>query len=307
MSRTEHPFRSGGVECAAWLYRPSRPGTAPGVVMAHGFGMTRACRLDALAERFAGAGMAVLLFDYRGFGDSAGEPRQVVDITGQRADWRAAVAHIRTTPGIDPARIALWGSSFSGGHVLAVAAADTRLAAVVAQVPFVDGPALLRGLGARRGKRRTPVSAAARHGLMLLRNAVRDEVRRRRGRPPVLVPVAGEIGSGAIIAGAGVEAAIRHLVPDDVAWRNEVAASIALRIPFDRPGRCAAAITCPLLIAVCEQDMVAPPAAAAVVAAAAPRGELRRYPFTHVGACIGAGFEALSTDQVSFLTRHLRP
>ncbi|MDN5931699.1 MAG: alpha/beta fold hydrolase, partial [Pseudonocardia sp.] len=122
MSRTEHPFTVDGEQCAAWLFRPDSPGRVPCVVLAHGFGMTRACRLDAWAERFAAAGLAALVFDYRGFGDSGGSPRQVLDIAAQRADWRAAVAHARTTPGIDAGRVALWGTSFSGGHVLAVAA-----------------------------------------------------------------------------------------------------------------------------------------------------------------------------------------
>lgn len=285
--------------------RKARP--LPCLVMAHGFAMTRACRLDAVAQRFAAAGLAVLLFDYRGFGDSAGRPRQVVDIAGQRADWRAAVAHARATAGVDPGRVALWGSSFSGGHVLAVAAGDPALAAVVAQVPFVDGTALLRGLVAGRGPRRTPLRAAAGHGLALVRDAVRDEVSRLRGGPPVLVPVAGEVGSGAVIAGPGAEKAIRHLVPAGVAWRNEVAAGVALRVPFDRPARLAPRIRCPLLVAVCETDTVTPPGPAAAVAAAAPRGELRRYPYAHFEAYLGVGFEAFHADQVEFLRRHLRP
>jgi fermentation-respiration switch protein FrsA (DUF1100 family) len=73
-------------------------------------------RLDAFAERFARAGLAALVFDYRHFGDSQGEPRQLLDIGRQLADWRAAIGYARTVDGIDPARIALWGSSFSGGH-----------------------------------------------------------------------------------------------------------------------------------------------------------------------------------------------
>lgn len=308
MLRAEHPFRVGGATCAAWLYRPAGAGPAPCVVMAHGFGMTRACRLDAWARRFAAAGMAVLVFDYRGFADSGGEPRQVLDLAGQRADWRAAVAHARATPAVDPARIALWGTSFGGGHVLAVAAADPLLAAAVTQVPFVDGPALLRAATARRGRRTAgAVRARVRHTARLAVDAVRDEARRRTGRPPVLVPVAGEVGSGAVIAGPGAERAIRHLVPDGVAWRNEVAAGIALRVPFDRPGRRAARITCPLLVAVCDADVVTPPGPARAVAAAAPRGELLSYPYAHFAVYVGEGFDAVCGDQVAFLVRHLRP
>src|SRR5688500_3720583 len=65
-------FRSGGVSCAAWLYRPasSSEHELPCVVMAQGFGGTREMRLWAYAERFVAAGYAVLAFDYRHFGGS---------------------------------------------------------------------------------------------------------------------------------------------------------------------------------------------------------------------------------------------
>ena len=147
MQRTDVVFSSDGVECAAWLYRPDGEGPHPVVVMAHGFSATREQRLDAYADRFRTAGMGVLLFDYRHFGASAGEPRQLLDIGRQQADFRAAIAHARATDWIDPARVALFGSSFSGGHVLVVAARDPQIASVVAQCPFTDGLASLPPLG----------------------------------------------------------------------------------------------------------------------------------------------------------------
>src|SRR3954470_8788094 len=106
--------------------------------MAHGFSGTRDMRLDAYAERFADAGIAALLFDYRHFGASSGEPRQVLDIRKQHADYEAAVAYARRLEWVDADRVALFGSSFSGGHVLALGARDPRLAAIVCQCPFTD-------------------------------------------------------------------------------------------------------------------------------------------------------------------------
>src|SRR6266496_390364 len=140
IAREDLSFPSGGETCAAWLYRPEgADGPVPCVVMAHGFSATRADRLPAYAERFAAAGVAVLLFDYRHFGDSTGEPRQLLDIARQHADYHAAVACARTLDGIDPRRIALFGTSFAGGHVVVVAAQDPSIAAVIAQCPFADG------------------------------------------------------------------------------------------------------------------------------------------------------------------------
>ena len=149
--RTDSPFRSDGLECAAWLYTPEGEGPHPCVVMAHGFSAVREQRLDAYAERFAAAGMAVLVFDYRHFGASQGEPRQLLSIARQLADWRAAVAHARNLPDVDARRVAVWGSSFSGGHVVAVAAGDPAIAAVVSQAPFTDGPSRDRRRGRAAG------------------------------------------------------------------------------------------------------------------------------------------------------------
>ena len=137
---------SRGEQLAAYLYRPESPhGDVPCVVMAHGFSATRDDGLPAYAEAFRDAGFAVVLFDYRHFGASTGEPRQLLDIGRQHDDYRAVVAWARRLDGIDPDRIVLWGSSFSGGHVLAVAAGDPRVAAVISQAPFTDAiPALMR-------------------------------------------------------------------------------------------------------------------------------------------------------------------
>ncbi|TWG08435.1 alpha/beta hydrolase [Saccharopolyspora dendranthemae] len=175
-------FESGGVRCAAWLYVPAAEGgPRPLVVMAHGLGAVREWRLDAFAERFAAQGWMVLVFDYRYLGASEGSPRQLLDIGDQLDDWRAAVAYGRSLPEVDPDRIALWGTSFGGGHVLRVASEDHGVAAVVAQCPFTDGPASLFSRF-----RASPVSTV---GLIIA--AVLDVVGSVFGAKPVLAPVVG--------------------------------------------------------------------------------------------------------------------
>ena len=119
MNRQDLTFSSGRDRCAAWLY-PAAGGApgAPVIVMAHGFTGTRRDRLGPFAERFAAAGVAAMPFDYRGFGDSTGA-QDIVDIDRQLEDWRAAIAFARSLPGIDPSRVAVFGSSMGGGHALA--------------------------------------------------------------------------------------------------------------------------------------------------------------------------------------------
>src|SRR5438445_13803262 len=131
-TRRDVAFTSSGDECRAWLFLPDteRP---PLVILGHGLGGTREYGLEPYAQRFADAGIAALVFTYRHFGDSGGHPRQLLDSGRQLDDWAAALAYARTLEEVDSARIALWGTSFGGGHVLVAAARDGGGAAVVRQ------------------------------------------------------------------------------------------------------------------------------------------------------------------------------
>ena len=112
--------------------------------MAGGFAVTKEPGTDLFAARFHDSGFSVLAFDYRHLGESGGQPRQVVRVREQLADWDAAVGFAATLPGVDPARLAIWAFSASGGYVFPLAARDTRLAAAIAQTPNADNPAAAR-------------------------------------------------------------------------------------------------------------------------------------------------------------------
>src|SRR5881409_3859928 len=142
-TRRDVAFNSSGDGCRALLFMPAaeRP---PLVILGHGLGGIREYGLEPFARRIADAGIAALVFTYRHFGDSGGHPRQLLDIGRQLDDWAAALAYARTLDEIDSARIALWGTSFGGGHVLIAAEHDGNVAAVVSQCPFTDGVAATR-------------------------------------------------------------------------------------------------------------------------------------------------------------------
>ena len=139
-SRADVEFKSAGTTCRAWHYRPETAAAdpTPCIVMAHGLGGTRDAGLEPYAERFAGAGFQVLLFDYRHFGASDGQPRQLLQVSRQLTDWRAAIDCARTLAGVDGDRIALWGSSFSGGHVATLAARESGIAAFAGSGPSIQ-------------------------------------------------------------------------------------------------------------------------------------------------------------------------
>jgi uncharacterized protein len=285
-------FVAGDGACAGRLLVPDGPGPHACVVLGHGFTAVRDQRLDAFAEAFAAAGLATLAFDYRGFGRSPGEPRQVLDPKAQLEDWRSAVAWVRAREDLDPERVAAWGSSFAGGHVLALAAEDRRFAAAVAVVPFVDGPRNLLHL---------PWASVA--GLVV--PAVRDLGRRRRGGPPVLVPAVGAPGDPAVLTTPSCAPGFAAITPPDSTWRNEVAARIGLLVLAYSPGRRAGKITCPVLACIGREDDLTPPGFAEKAMRRVPRGEVVHYDAGHFDLYDGEGFDRASADQTGFLRRHL--
>jgi pimeloyl-ACP methyl ester carboxylesterase len=263
--------------------------------MGHGFAATREMRLDAYADRFAQAGFAVLVFDYRGFGDSAGEPRRVLDIRMQHQDWRAALAHARALTGIDTSRVVAWGSSFGGGHVLYLAAEDHDLAAVIAQVPHVSGPA-------------SAFSASPRQTLRLVAAALRDQTGALLGRPPYRVAAVGKPGTLAMMTSPDAYPLAERLAGENVEkfqLENNVAARIALHLPLYSPGRRAGRITAPTLVQVATRDVVTPVRVAQKAAASIPNAEVRTYDCSHFEPYLEPHFDDVVSDQLAFLTRAL--
>ncbi|MBE1494062.1 pimeloyl-ACP methyl ester carboxylesterase/effector-binding domain-containing protein [Amycolatopsis lexingtonensis] len=288
-------FVVAGVRCAADLYWP--PGDArpvPCVVMAHGGSGTKRLGLPDYANRFAARGMAVLVFDYRHFGDSDGSPRQVIDVREQREDYRAAVAHARTLPGIDPDRIALWGTSLSGGHVLAVAADDPAIAAVVAQVPVIDG--WRRGRTLAQRLHRDVVELTLRFTVA----AGRDLIRWWRGEPPYLVPVVDEPGRVAVFVESRAGEVFSALGGEATGWRNAIAPRFVFALPRYRRGT-AERLAMPLLMCLADHDLEASSRFAARIAAKAPLAEVRHYPAGHFDVYLPPWFDRLCADQAEFL------
>ena len=293
----EAHFDSEGIRCAARVYRSRAAGTAaPVVVMAHGFGGVRAMRLFAYAERFAAAGYAVVVFDYRGFGDSDGQPRQVLDIKAQHADWRAALGFARQLPGVDSARVVAWGTSLAGGHVIALAGTGVPLAAVIAQVPHVSGPAAVAATGVLASLRLAP-------------SALRDQLRAWRHRAPVYVDSAGAPGTTAVMTSPDALPGMRRLIaesgPDAEAAPLFVAARVALKIGLYSPGRQARGVSCPTLVQVAAHDAVTPRRVALRAAHAMARPTVHTYDCGHFDPYVEPYFSTVVADQLAFLAANV--
>jgi dienelactone hydrolase len=292
MTRLDVTFPSGSETCAAWLYLPAGDGPHPVIVLGHGLGAIRDMGLDKYAERFQAAGYAALAFDYRHFGASTGEPRQLLDIKKQRADWKAAIAYARDRPELDPERVVAWGSSFGGGHAIATAADDPRLAAAIAQCPFTDGLASSLVMN--------PIAM-----LKVTGRAFGDVASRLVGRGPVYAATAGPPASSAFMTAPDAEPGYLGLVPAGAPFVNKIAGRLVFHLMQERPGRKAKDISSPILFCICDPDSVAPAGPTRKYAAQAPKGEIKVYKDGHFGIYVGEGFEQVVTDQIDFLTRHV--
>jgi uncharacterized protein len=298
--RRDVAFRSEGADLSGWVYEPASDPPWPLVVMAHGFSATRHMTADKYAEVMRAAGLAVLLYDHRGFGDSGGEPRQQINPWIQARGYRDAISYGRSLEEVDPSRVAIWGDSLSGGVALAVAGVDGRVAALVAQVPAVgremppadpDGSlcraleeTILSGLvEPSEGEVQGPLPVVS-----------DDQVRRPSALRPLtayrwFIEYGGRLGSG---------------------WVNDVTRARPNTPVAWHPSLCATHVSCPSLFLVSPRDEI--PGSAPSVARSAydklagPKGWVE-IDGGHFGLLYfpSEEFERASSAQVRFLSEHL--
>ncbi len=167
---------SDGTVLRGWYFTPVSEPPWPIIVMSHGFGVVKEMALAEVATTFADAGFGVMVYDHRNLGASEGTPRQEIDPYAQLADARDAFSVAQSLTGVDPDRLGIWGTSYSGGHVLVLAATDARVKAVVSQVPTVSG--------STNTSRRATADELSR----IRERFVKDRAARLAGQPPEMVP-----------------------------------------------------------------------------------------------------------------------
>jgi fermentation-respiration switch protein FrsA (DUF1100 family) len=297
--RRDIEFNAEGVMLRGWLYRPDgATGAVPTIVMAHGYSAVKEMYLDAFAEVFAQAGLGTLVFDNRNFGASDGEPRQEIDPWQQIRDYRHAITYASTLPEVDANRIGIWGSSYSGGHVLVVGAIDRRVKCVVSQVPLISG---------HRNARRL-----IRADFIAPLQAQFDEDRRKRfgGEPPLMLPVVAEdpMAPCALPTPDSWQWFSETGATQAPAWRNEVTLrSVEMFMEYE-PGVYISWISpTPLLLVVGRDDhlTVADEAVSAYNEALEPK-KLVLAPGGHFDAYI-QGFDVASSAACDWFVEHLQP
>jgi hypothetical protein len=292
--RRDVHFSVKGVTIRAWLYLPEDVSTpVPCIIMGNGFGGTKDILLERYAVRYREAGYASLTFDYRHFGESGGEPRQLMSIRSQLEDYRAAISYARGLDEIDPGRIVLWGTSASGGYGIVIASEDRDVACAVAQCPGLDHKASADSFRKRAG---------IGHILRLVMHGQRDLMRSRLGLSPHRIPIVGRPGTVAFLTGE--DAVEGYSAVGSSRFINEVCARVILRAHGFKPVQRLRQVRCPVLIQICELDSLAP-IRPNTLEELRERANVRTYPIGHFEIYQGGYFEKAVSDQLEFFGRYL--
>lgn len=295
ISRRDIEFYSEGDLVRGWLYCPEGQGAFPTIVMAHGFAAVKEMHLDDFASAFANAGFAALVFDYRRLGASEGRPRQEIHPDSQLEDYRNAVTFAGSLAEVDEGRIGLWGTSYSGGHVLVLAATDPRVGCVVSQVPTISGNAVTRRRFSERGLRQIVAEQA------------QDRFARIRGEAPAMRTLVSESAGDRPVYGSR-EAVNWYLAAADRGGHFEN--RVTLRsLEYSRayePGAYVPFVSpTPLLMIVAREDVVTP--ADLALAAYDAAGEPKRLCMLDGGHFqpYGPEFRVASQAAIAWFSLHL--
>ncbi len=285
-------LQSNGTEVVGyWHWPKNSQGPSPAIVMGHGFGAEWTFGTAETIADFVNAGFAVFTFDYRHFGESAGEPRQLVSPKRQLADWHSVLAFVRLSDRIDRTRLAIWGSSMGGGHVLSVAARDRGLAAAVAQVPHCN---------AFDAAKNVPVSIVLRmtgHALYDALFGLFGGVHR--------IPLFESPDKVGAMTFPGWKKEGLKLRPEDSHWVNALPARSMLSVVLYSPENRAGQIKCPVCVHYAKRDRGVPPKSVVRTAGKIPRVELHHFEGDHFDVYHGERRKQLTQDQIAFLGKHM--
>ena len=285
-------FLCKNVRCDGDLYLPEKVEKPPVVIMAHGFAAQKDFRLPAFAERFVKKNMAAFIFDYRTFGKSDGTPRHIVDPFSHVEDWHAAIAHVRTLGDVDVNRIALWGTSFCGGHVITCAASDNKISALVSQIPFVSSISSIRLNGF------TDNALSTVYGLY-------DLIRGSLTLSPHYSPFIAIPGCFAVMNTAESYPGYMSMIAEDSTWENKMASRGFIKLSMYNPISKAKKVTAPSLVMAARYDSLFPLDDVKKLAKKILNSKLIVVECNHFEPYTGKFFEQFVGHQSVFLEKHL--
>jgi X-Pro dipeptidyl-peptidase (S15 family). len=277
---------------AADFYIPKTNNKSAVIIMAHGFAGLRQFKLIQYAQRFAQAGYAVILFDYRYWGGSTGKPREMISINSQLEDWKTMIQYASTCKFIDNRRIVLWGTSLSGGYALSLASELKNIQAIMVQIPYVDGAETAKLYPLQRYPQALKLSS-------------QDYMGSKMGLNPRRLPVVDQYKL-CFMPTADSYYGYLSIVNPDYYWSGEVPARVFFNLMRYRPIQLVRQINIPVLFIAAQHDSLIPIESSREAATnIAPFVSYHEWDMKHFDIYHGSWFEKAVTTQLEFLHQHI--
>ncbi|MDC4616258.1 alpha/beta hydrolase [Acinetobacter baumannii] len=277
---------------AADFYIPKTNNKSAVIIMAHGFAGLRQFKLIQYAQRFAQAGYAVILFDYRYWGGSTGKPREMISINSQLEDWKTMIQYASTCKFINNRRIVLWGTSLSGGYALSLASELKNIQAIMVQIPYVDGAETAKLYPLQRYPQALKLSS-------------QDYMGSKMGLNPKRLPVVDQYKL-CFMPTADSYYGYLSIVNPDYYWSGEVPARVFFNLMRYRPIQLVRQINIPVLFIAAQHDSLIPIESSREAATnIAPFVSYHEWDMKHFDIYHGSWFEKAVTTQLEFLHQHI--
>jgi len=297
-NRENIQYSVDGIKVAGWYYKPIKNANGACIIFSHGLCGTKDMGLEKYALKFSNEGYAVLLYDYRYFGDSSGKPRQLFGGIYQYNDLKGAISYARSRKDINENKIFLWGTSAGAGYGISVAGIDDKIAGVIAQCGAYnhkeDNKLYLDRLGMG-------------FFLKLFVHGQRDKGRSRFGLSPHTFPAYGKEGTVAMLSGPGFFKGIQRLAENSSTFKNELCGRMAFLPHAPDPTESALSVKCEVLIQICTMDsLVSPNTHLQLVENLGEKAHVKKYPIDHFDIYFDADFDKATDDQLEFLNAIIR-
>ncbi|MBI9049708.1 MAG: alpha/beta fold hydrolase [Anaerolineaceae bacterium] len=291
-NREDIEYYVDDIMVSGWYYTPTKNANHACVIFSHGLCGTKDMELEKYAIKFTNEGYAVLLYDYRYFGESGGEPRQLFGGTYQYDDLKGAIKYARSRDDVDEDKIFLWGTSAGAGYGVSIASEDDKIAGVIAQCGAYDHKEDNQMYFDRLG---------IAYYLKLFIHGQRDKGRSRFGLSVHKFPAYGKEGTIAVMAGMGIYEGIQRLAENSTTFKNELCGRVALLPHAPDSTKRALEGKCKVMVLVCKNDMlVSPKTHIRMVENLGERAVVKKYDSGHFDIYFGDLFEKATNDQLDF-------
>jgi len=281
---------------SAWLYLPENATSkVPCVILSIGFGGTKDALLEKYALKFVENGLAAIAYDYRHFGESGGEPRQLFNMFKLQDDLRAVIDYARKHEKIDDEKIILWSVSAAGGYGINVAATDHKIAGIISQCPNLDNVKEEKTNFEREG---------IKYYFRILAHSLRDQFRSWFGLSTHYTPIVGKPHTTAFMLAPGALEGYQNIMANSKYFFNGVCGRSLFQIPGPNVIKTAVNVKCPVLIIVCENDTcVSRDSHKKVADVLNDKATVVKFPVGHFDLYSGDYFEKAIAAQLRFIKK----